>query len=324
MTNSYSQTGSAMKKLGVGIYGMNGHQVHHQLKDNPSAELIATAGCDGNHFPGVRQYGSLTELLADPQVELVSLCSPVRRDQACEAVQCLRAGKHVYGEKPSALTEGDLDAILETAAGTGRQYHEMAGTLVEQPYREMRRQISTGVVGEVIQVLAQKSYPWHDRRPADESVDGGLSLQVGVYLARFVEHIAGARIASLDLVETKTGNPGANSDCRMAASVLIRLENGGVASGVCNYFNPMGDTLWGYEMLRVFGTKGIIECSSEGPVGRLLVKGAPPQPLDFSTPSGDYFQMFIDSLRGGPSMPMDLDAEVSPTRWVIRAKEARR
>ena len=64
--------------------------------------------------------------------------------------------------------------------------------------------------GEIVQVFAQKSYPWHESRPQDEAVDGGLTLQVGIHAARFVEHVTGIRISSLDLIETTHGNPTAN------------------------------------------------------------------------------------------------------------------
>lgn len=44
----------------------------------------------------------------------------------------------------------------------------------------------------MVQVIAEKSYPYHERRPRDEDVDGGLILQCGVHAMRFVEHVAGA------------------------------------------------------------------------------------------------------------------------------------
>jgi predicted dehydrogenase len=312
-----------MKKVKIGLYGANGHQIHGALANHPYGELAAVAALPLASLPaGVtpRSQASLDELLADKEVEVVSLCSPRRADQARDAVRCLEAGKHVYAEKPSALTEPDLDAIIAASRRTGRQYHEMAGVLVSQPYKEMRRLIRSGAIGTVVQVLSQKCYPWGDWRPADENLDGGLGLQVGVYATRFVEHVAGVRIASLDTLETRLGNPVAGSDCRMAVSMLMRLENGGVASAVCNYLNPIQKSCWGYEILRVFGTLGTVESNADGNRARLLLIGQPPQDLDLSAPSDDYFGLFLQSLQGGPAMPLTLEEELSPTRWVIRAK----
>jgi predicted dehydrogenase len=233
----------------------------------------------------------------------------------------MESGRHVFAEKPSALTEADLDAIIATSRETGLQYREMAGVLVAQPYKEMRRLIQSGTIGTVVQILSQKCYPWADWRPHDEALDGGLALQVGVYSTRFIEHIAGVKIAAMDMLETKLGNPVPGSNCRMAVSMLMRLENGGVASAVCNYLNPMQPICWGYEILRVFGTLGIIESNSAGNHAQLLLTGLPPKELDISAPSDDYFTLFLQSLLGGPAMPLCLEDELNPTRWVIRAKK---
>jgi predicted dehydrogenase len=54
-------------------------------------------------------------------------------DQASDAIGCLEAGRHVYAEKPSALIEVELDAILKVARRSGRQFLEMAGTIFEAP-----------------------------------------------------------------------------------------------------------------------------------------------------------------------------------------------
>ena len=284
-----------MKKLGVGIYGRNGHQIQEVLAaGHPEAVLAA-------------ESESLDELLGNPRVELVSLCSPRRADQARDAIRCLEVGKHVYAEKPCAMVEEELDEIIAVANATGRQFREMGGTYLQSPYREVRAAIRDGLIGEVAQVIAQKSYPWADWRPADEAVDGGLARQVGVYIARFVEHVAGQKIAAIELWETAR-----------AAAFLIRLENGGVASAICNYLNPMGPTRWGWESVRVFGSKGAIESD---PL-RLIVTGQPPRELPVTAPVEDYFTLYARSLRGGTPMPMTLEEELSPTRWVIRAKKS--
>jgi len=309
------------KRIKVGLYGTNGHQVTGLLTKHPNADLVAVAAFPPKTSAGVQDYDTLDELLADNNVELVSLCSPRRADQARDTIKCLRAGKHVYAEKPAALTEKELDEIIATARQTGRQFHEMAGTIVQQPYMEMRRQIQSGVIGTVVQVLAQKCYPWHDKRPGDEAVDGGLSTQARVYISRFVEHIAGEKITSLEMVETRLGNPMPQSECRIAVSMMIRLANGGVASGICNYLNPIKARCWGYEILRVFGTKGIIESNADGNQLRLLINGRPPSEIHPSQPTLDYFNLFIRSLCGGDPMPLSIEDELSPTRWVIRAKE---
>ncbi|HTS18139.1 MAG TPA: Gfo/Idh/MocA family oxidoreductase [Verrucomicrobiae bacterium] len=309
-----------MKRVRIGLYGTNGHQIQDVLPQYPEAELIAIAGFPAASCAAPGRYETLDQLLADGRLDLVSLCSPRRHDQAADAIKCLKAGKHVYAEKPCALTERDLNEIIAMAKQSNRPFHEMAGTVVQQPYREMRRLIREGAIGEVVQVLAQKSYPWAAWRPAHEAIDGGLALQAGVYVTRFVEHVACQKIVALEIAETKLGNPSPACECGMAVSLQMRLANGGVACGVFNYLNPIGKTCRGYDMLRIFGTKGMLESDASNQRPGLLLDGQPPRLIDLPQPSVDYFLLFLRAVLHGEAMPLSLDEELSPTRWVVRAK----
>jgi predicted dehydrogenase len=315
--------------IGVAVYGANGHQIHHLLGNHPHARLMATAAFPRDWLPeklrddpGVRHHATLDELLADKQVGLVSLCSPRRRGQATEAIRCMEAGRHVYAEKPCAMTEEDLDAIVAASRATGRRFHEMAGTAFEQPYLAMRELVAAGTIGTVVQVFAQKSYPYHDRRPQDEDVDGGIIGQASVHALRFVEHVAGQRIADIQAVETTLGNPVADGGLRMATSLMMTLENGGVASVIANYLNPKGFGRWGNEHLRIFGTLGFVEATDGGAKTRLVVGDRDLGAIDTSAPSREYFDMFVESLLGLGAMPFSLEEELHPTRMTIRAKRS--
>jgi predicted dehydrogenase len=299
--------------------------------DHPKARLVAVAELDRSQLPpplrdraDVTRYHTLEELLADPRVVLVSLCSPRRRDQATQACAALRAGKHVYAEKPCAMTEEELDQILETARKTGCTFHEMAGTAFDQPYLALRRVVQSGVLGEIVQVFAQKSYPYHERRPQDEDIDGGLTAQAGVHALRMIEHVAGQRIADILAWETRLGNPVPDGGLRMASSLIMRLENGGLASALVNYLNPKGMGRWGNDHLRIFGTRGFVESTDGGTRTRLVVGDEDRGPLDASEPAPDYFDQYLDALSGGAPMPLAPEEEVHPTRMTIRARQSAR
>jgi predicted dehydrogenase len=314
-----------MTKIGVGLHGLNGHQVHGLIEngDHPMARLVAVSGFGSHRVPsGARVYVTLSELLADPEVQLVSLCSPVRREQAADAIEAMRAGKHVYAEKPAAMTEGALDRIIETANDTGMQFHEMGGLSLMPAYGVIRDAIRTGSIGRVVQVLAQKSYPWTQARPAQEDVDGGLALQVGIYLTRFVEHVAGVRISGVSMLETQAGNPVVPHGCRMAVALQMTLENGGLATGIANYLKPSGLQCWGYEFVRIFGTEGMIESGLESGTVRRVCHGREPEWLEVPAQGVDGFDVVVGSLLGRTGVPVSLADELSPTRWIIRAKQS--
>jgi predicted dehydrogenase len=314
-------------KIGVGLFGTRAHQIHAELVDHPQARLLATAAFDKKlpealgDDPEIRRYETLEELLQDDRVELVSLCSPRRRDQAEQAIRCMEAGRHVYAEKPCAMTEEDLDALIETSKKTGRQFHEMSNTAFGQPYLAMRKLVQEGVIGTVVQVFAQKSYPYVDRRPQDEDVDGGMMMQVGVHALRYVEQVAGQEIVDIRAQETQLGNP-KEGNLHMAASFMMSLANGGVATAIANYLNPTGFGSWGNEHLRIFGTNGFVEAVDAGTRTRLVVGDEDRGEVDASEPSLSYFDMYTALLQGEGEMPFDLATELHPTRMVIRAKRS--
>jgi predicted dehydrogenase len=310
------------RKIGVGLYGANGHQLNAgKFSAYPDATLVAVAGLKApTSAPGVATYGSLDELIADPKVQLVSLCSPRRADQARDAIKCLLAGKHVYAEKPSALTETELDDVLAAARTSGREFHEMAGTVFAADYAALRQLVREGAVGDVIQVFVQKSYRYGKTRPQDEAIDGGLFLQAGVHAARMIEHAAGVRMQTITAWETQQGSP-EKGEGRMAAAAQIGLENGGIATIIINYLNPSNPVLpHGNETLRVFGTKGFIESVDGGARTRLVTGTSVVEPLP-PVPAADYFNFVAAHLTRGTAMPLTLEEELHPLRILLRAKE---
>lgn len=317
----------AAGKLRVALYGANGHQLNAaKLADHPDVQLVAVAGLRPGTLPaGVKRYDSLDQLLADPGIDLISLCSPRRADQARDAIRCLEAGKHVYAEKPCALTEAELDQVLAAAKRSGKEFHEMAGTIFTPNYAPMRKLVREGAVGEVVQIFVQKSYKYGATRPQDEAIDGGLFLQAGIHAARMIEHAGGVRIKTVTGWENKFGSP-EKGDGKLTAGAQITLENGGTATIILNYLNPGNPKLpHGNETLRIFGTKGFIESVDGGTRTRWVNDKGITEPLDpAGAGAGDYFDFVAAHLVRAAAMPFTLEEELHPLRMLLRAKEKMR
>ena len=74
-----------------------------------AAEAAAAQGVPG---------GSVDELLADPEVDLVlNLTIPAAHAEV--ATRSLEAGKHVYGEKPLTVTVAEARSVLDLAQQRG-------------------------------------------------------------------------------------------------------------------------------------------------------------------------------------------------------------
>lgn len=317
------------QKIGVALYGLNGHQVQEQLVNHPRAQLVAVAAFDKTRLPGalqsdpaIRFCSSLEELLIRPEVDLVSLCSPRRCDQARHAIQCLEHGKHVYAEKPSAFSEAELEGILEAARRNQRKFHEMAGSALDQPWLTMRKRCYAGEVGEIFQVFVQKSYPFFDWRPQDENSDGGLLMQAGIHAVRFIEQISGLRVTGVTALDTRTANPLPGGGLRLACAANMRLDNGGIATFIANYGNSRKFVSWGNEEVRIFGSKGFIEATNGGTQTHLYLNDEDKGPLPTNEKGYDFFELILDDILGVGKMPITLEEELHPLRVVIRARAA--
>jgi hypothetical protein len=80
--------------------------------------------------------------------------------------------------------------------------------------------------------------------------------------------------------------------------------------------------MWGYESLKILGELGFIESAQSGRHTRLVIGERDCGALDLSAPGIDYFDAYLATLRGEARMPLTLDEELSPTRWVLRAKQS--
>jgi len=308
------------RKVGVGLYGVNGHQVYRKLGQSEAAELIAVAGFPDERMPdGLRDgrcCGALPDLLKIPEVELVVLCSPSRARQAEESVACLEAGKHVLAEKPCAMNEADLDRILATAARTGRIFHEMAGTAFEQPYASLFHLVRHGGIGRVRQIYAQKSYPLYDGRPSDPAVDGGLFLHAGIHAARWIDHGLDLEIFGGSATEVcgASGSP-------VATSAVLDLGESATATLVVNYLNPQGFGLWGNETLRVWGDRGMAEIVDGGARTRWVEEDQDRGEIPVvPSASLDWLESLLAEIRGLGTMPLTLDREIRPLRGLLRCR----
>lgn len=314
-------------RVGIGLYGENGHQISGEMIERAGGELIGVCKMNpdkagdtesGTVKETVAVYENLQQMLEDARIQMISVCSPKRADQAEDIKKILRAGKHVYAEKPCVMKRSDLDEILEIAKQDSLLFCEMAGTFLEQPYAKVREIAEYGILGEIVQIFAQKSYPYGEWRPQDEEVDGGLLLQNAIYGLRFIEQIAGQEITEIFPMETGTGNPKPGNLC-MAASFSVRLKNGGIGSVIANYLNQPSFGIWGNEELRIFGTKGFLKTNCMDQSIDLYTEK---EQKHYETSGGtELLQVLVSCIREGKPLPFSQEWLVHPTRKALEAKE---
>ena len=123
--------------VGIGFMGMIHYLAYERTKGAKVRAIVTRdekklAGdwrsIKGNFGPpgtmmdlkGVAGYRALDALLDDPKIDVVDICLPPAM-HAQAAVRALKAGKHVFCEKPIAVSMADATRMVRVARSSGKQ-----------------------------------------------------------------------------------------------------------------------------------------------------------------------------------------------------------
>lgn len=151
-------------------------------KELPSLtdKIRLTAVCDINEktlqnwkekFPGISTYTSYDALLENTEIDAVLLATPLFI-HARQAIQALRAGKHVLSEVIAAHTLDDCWELVETVEQTGLTYMMSENFCYMRPNMMVEHMVRQGVFGQITHV--EGAYV-HDVRKLTHDKDGLLT-----------------------------------------------------------------------------------------------------------------------------------------------------
>lgn len=188
----------------LGVIGAGGFAMRHLEGIHLANNCETVAICDINienakrraeEFDVPRYYGSIDELLADPEVEAVTI---VVNDQMHKeaTVKALRAGKHVLCEKPMALSMEDCKEMIKAQKETGNIL--MVGQIgrYTEAFNKAIEIVNSGEIGELFCVESEYAH--------DYSFIGGE----GNWRVTPERHaIIGGGCHAVDLMRRIAGNP---------------------------------------------------------------------------------------------------------------------
>lgn len=152
---------------------------------------------------GTRPYASIDEVVADPQVQVVHVCTP-NAQHAAYARAALRAGKHVVCEKPLATTVDDALALATLARESGLVATVPFVYRFHPVVREARARIAAGELGPMRLMHGSYLQDWlMDAGANNWRVDpakGGASrvfADIGSHWCDLVEWVSGERFVEV-------------------------------------------------------------------------------------------------------------------------------
>ena len=208
---------------------------------------------------------SFEELIHDGAIDAVVLATP-HSMHADQVVAASGQGKHVFCEKPFALTKADAERAVAAAKRAGitlglgynRRWHpEMT---------KLREQIAAGDLGVILHVEATMTFPnalmlkpdaWRASR--EETPCGGLT-PMGVHAVDGMIDLCGP----IDEVYCQSFRRAVAVDSDDTTSMLFRMQE-----GMSGYLGTMTATGGGFSF-QVYGSKGYVRLE-----GMTHVAGAP-------------------------------------------------
>lgn len=321
-----------MLKVAVVGLGWWGRIIVGLLRGHAGLRVLAgvdpntAASADFAHEQGIALLPRLEDALADPQIAAVVLCTPHSQHQA-QILAAARAGKHVFCEKPLALSRAD---VLEAVAACNANRVALAvghERRFEPPILELFRMLRAGEIGTPLQVEANFSQdkflaidPQNWRLSPQEAPAGPLTA-TGIHLLDLSVGVFGAAETAFASVR-QLGSALVNGD---TLAVLLSFRRGGHALISAILATPF------VGRFAVYGSSGWIEVRDkthpEAPEGwefitclrgaRPVRRDLPPAPSVLAN-----LEAFAEAARGGAPYPVpqsEMIANICALEAVIRS-----
>jgi len=175
-----------------------------QMRDIPNAELVAV--CDilperaqeyAERFNVPAWYSGIDELLEKGDFEILMNTTSIQAHHEIN-MKALKAGKHLYSQKPVGLTVDDVTEQIEAAKVAGVKYSASPIHMVRPDIQQVKKLIDDGVIGTVSMIrccVAHGGPEYFQYRDADPSwfyePGAGALYDMGVHGIAMVTGILG-------------------------------------------------------------------------------------------------------------------------------------
>lgn len=152
---------------------------------------------------GAKAYSSVEEMLDDPQIDAVSVCT-ANDSHADVTIQALHKKKHVLCEKPMAMHLADCIAMNNAAAENNRRLMIGQNQRFTKAHIKARQLLEQGVIGDIItfkttfghsgpetwSIDAQKSNWFFDAKKAGM----GAIADLGIHKTDLIQFLTASRV----------------------------------------------------------------------------------------------------------------------------------
>jgi len=329
-----------VKKYNVGIVGYGWVATAHidainatslgQVTAVYSSRPLNSKELSARHGSPIKAYQTQEQLLGDPDVDVVSICSYPDRHMA-EAVAAARAGKHLIIEKPIALSLEDCRAMFTAAAEAGVKTCVCLECRWSSQFLGTKAVLDSGLLGEVH--YGEVDYyhgsgPWYGqyRWNVTKARGGSSLLSAGCHALDALLLCLGTDVEQVFSVNTRSKSPYFTPyEYPTTCSTLLQFRSGkvGKVASSIDCLQPY------YFHTHLVGSEGSLldtKFYSRKLKGLDKSRWSPlaTHPIDSGDvkdhPYQPQFKAFVDATRAGRKMPLtDFDTALETHRVVYAA-----
>ncbi len=214
-------------------------------------------------------YKTLDDVLSDPNVDAISL-GGYYGERGAQAIAALKAGKHVYGDKPICTRLSEIDEIEKLSKEKGLKVGCYLGTRFSHGIKAIREIILSGKLGEVGTCQFFGQHPLqYGVRPMwyfEEGKHGGTINDIAIHGVDAIRFVTGLGLKNATAARTWNHFATEVKSFHDCAQFMVELENGAGMMADISYAAPAscGFGLETYWRITIWGTKGVIEYKMNG------------------------------------------------------------
>lgn len=262
-------------------------------------------------YPGVKIADSFEQILADPEIRLVTAAA-VPDQRAAIGTRVLEAGKDYFTDKSPFTNLAQLESVREVVSRSGRKYAVYyAERLHNDAAWHAGELIAQGAVGRVLQVLNLAPHRLaKSTRPEwffDKSRYGGILTDIGSHQVEQFLTYAGCSDATVNFARVENFSHPDKPGLEDFGEISLTGDNGASFYTRVDWYTPEGLRTWGDGRCFIVGSAGTMELrkyidvAGDAPSSKLLlVNGEGEQAIDCKGQTGfPFFGRFIlDCLHG--------------------------
>lgn len=215
---------------------------------------------------GGTAFKSIEDLLADPSIDAVSVCT-ANHTHAAITIQALQAGKHVLCEKPMATTLEDCLAMVDASRKAGKVLLIGQNQRLTKTHKRAREIIRNGELGEIIGFRTTFGHGGPETWSIDPGKNTwffdkniavmGAMADLGIHKTDLLLFLTDQKIVETTAHLTTIDKRGADGELIKVDDTAIcvyKLENGAVGTMTASwtFYGPEDNTTI------IYGTKGIL------------------------------------------------------------------